>query len=263
MVKVKEDMSGWKMWEHGIPDSRLTVIKQVEDYVSPGGRHMDQWLCECSCEEHNKIIVIGRNIKHGGTLSCGCHRRERMSNQNKKYNKMVVNLMDDHGLYGIGYCSNTNREFFFDMDDYESIKNICWYESVGVDGYARLTGYIKDIKQYKTMAQFILGNYYDHKDRNTMNNRKYNLRHSTKFQNAQNHNRQKIIRLELLALDGIKTLTNGTLELVSKTKKYGLEFMKIKMMRLLLVLMQKQITMVSLRLKNTYLNNTKLISKGW
>lgn len=31
MVKVKEDMTGWVMNEHGFPDSRLTVIKQVED----------------------------------------------------------------------------------------------------------------------------------------------------------------------------------------------------------------------------------------
>ena len=44
MVKVKEDMTGWKMWEHGVPDSRLTVIKQVEDYVTPKGQHHSQWL---------------------------------------------------------------------------------------------------------------------------------------------------------------------------------------------------------------------------
>ena len=37
LVKVKEDMSGWIMSEHGVPDSRLKVIKQVEDYVYPSG----------------------------------------------------------------------------------------------------------------------------------------------------------------------------------------------------------------------------------
>ena len=29
MVMVKEDMTGWIMAEHEVPDSRLTVIKQV------------------------------------------------------------------------------------------------------------------------------------------------------------------------------------------------------------------------------------------
>ena len=40
MVKVKIDMTGWKMWEHGVPESRLTVIKQVNDYVTPQGVHI-------------------------------------------------------------------------------------------------------------------------------------------------------------------------------------------------------------------------------
>ena len=29
------DMTGWVMKEHGIPDSRLTVIKRTEDYIAP------------------------------------------------------------------------------------------------------------------------------------------------------------------------------------------------------------------------------------
>ena len=38
MVRVREDMTGWKMWEHGVPDSRLTVLKQAEDYVDSRGK---------------------------------------------------------------------------------------------------------------------------------------------------------------------------------------------------------------------------------
>lgn len=49
MVKVKEDMTGWKMWEHGVPNSRLIVIKQVDDYVSLKGEHRAQYLCKCNC----------------------------------------------------------------------------------------------------------------------------------------------------------------------------------------------------------------------
>lgn len=30
MVEVKQDMTGWFMSEHGVPDSKLVVIRQVE-----------------------------------------------------------------------------------------------------------------------------------------------------------------------------------------------------------------------------------------
>lgn len=33
----KKDMTGWVMAEHGVPDSRLTVIKEVEPYISANG----------------------------------------------------------------------------------------------------------------------------------------------------------------------------------------------------------------------------------
>ena len=58
MVKVKEDMTGWIMSEHGVPDSKIKVIKQTEDYIKKNGQHVAQWLCECMCEKH-----IGRIYK--------------------------------------------------------------------------------------------------------------------------------------------------------------------------------------------------------
>lgn len=33
----KIDMTGWVMAEHGVPDSRLTVIKEVEPHITKGG----------------------------------------------------------------------------------------------------------------------------------------------------------------------------------------------------------------------------------
>lgn len=33
------------------------------------------WLCECSCENHTKLIVTGSNLRRGHTVSCGCERR--------------------------------------------------------------------------------------------------------------------------------------------------------------------------------------------
>lgn len=194
MVKVKVDMTGWKMWEHGVPDSRLIVKKQTEDYVKPSGKHEIQWICECRCGLNKEFIVLDYKIKSGHTKSCGCLNKEQAAitgQNNKKYNKTVLNLEDEHGLYGIGYCSNTNREFYFDMDDYDKIKEYCWRENKMKTGYCRPVAYDKDTGRAITMHQIILGKYYDHSDRNPMNNRKYNLRPATAQENARNHSKSK------------------------------------------------------------------------
>ena len=70
MVKVREDMTGWKMWEHGVPESRLTVVQRAEDYVNLDGRRKAQWVCECSCVKHKRFIVLGESIRNGQTKSC-------------------------------------------------------------------------------------------------------------------------------------------------------------------------------------------------
>ena len=33
----KIDMTGWKMWEHGVPDSQITVLEEVEPHCTAGG----------------------------------------------------------------------------------------------------------------------------------------------------------------------------------------------------------------------------------
>ena len=58
MVNVKIDMTGWVMSEHGVPDSRLTVLKQAEDFIQPNGKHRAMWECKCSCG--NPIHIITR-----------------------------------------------------------------------------------------------------------------------------------------------------------------------------------------------------------
>ena len=48
------DMTGWVMAEHGVPESRLTVIgfdhKEIKD-----GRTRIFWECVCTCGKH--IVV--------------------------------------------------------------------------------------------------------------------------------------------------------------------------------------------------------------
>jgi hypothetical protein len=108
----------------------------------------------------------------------------------KKYNKYDLNLKDERGLYGIGYCYNTGHKFYFDMDDYDKIKDYCWSEDK-VKNYSRVRAYDKESKTTVFMHYIITDKYYDHTDRNTFNNRKYNLRKATISENNRNGNLRK------------------------------------------------------------------------
>lgn len=181
MVKVKEDMTGWIMSEHGVPDSRLTVIKQTDDHINRSGEHSARWLCQCSCEKGTILAVIGRDLRSGHTLSCGCYKRESTSCRLKKYNKY-----DLSGNYGIGWTTNTNREFYFDLEDYDKIKHCCWCENVLNRNYHALMS--RDTKSGDTVCMhwLLCGKGYDHIDRNPFNNRKSNLRKAEQSDNAKN-----------------------------------------------------------------------------
>lgn len=182
MVRTKEDMTGWIMNEHGVKDSRLTVIHQVDDYVAPDGRRAAQWLCKCSCEEGNYIIAIGSKIKHGKVKSCGCMSKEaRFTNKLNEY--------DYSREYGVGFCSNTKSEFYFDWEDFDKIKDFSWYEHV-IGSYHVLKAYDNNTNKKICMAQLIKGYYCDHKNRNPLDNRKENLRDATAQENARNRTRQ-------------------------------------------------------------------------
>jgi len=52
-------------------------------------RRQAMWLCRCDCGEER--IVLGKNLRDGHTLSCGCHNREAVS-------KMLIKRNTTHGL---------------------------------------------------------------------------------------------------------------------------------------------------------------------
>ena len=176
MVKVKEDLTG-KIF------GRLKVIEQTDDYIHPNGTHRPRWLCECSCSEHNRIIVSGDSLKDkNGTRSCGCLQKESLlliHEQNKKGNQYDLTKE-----YGIGLTSNTSREFYFDLEDYDKIKDYTWREEIDHSGYH----FLSTTKNHKhiIMSWVIIGKYYDHINRNPFDNRKENLRLSTYTENARN-----------------------------------------------------------------------------
>ena len=217
MVKVREDMTGWIMAEHGFQNSRIIILEQAEDYVSPQGRRYAQWLCKCTCGNPNNFIVKGLELRNGDTQSCGCIRRET----HKKYNTYQLNLQDEYGQYGIGYCSNTSHEFYFDMEDYNKIKDYCWYE-VDCGEYHTMEAWESNSHTQIKMHWLIVGKYYDHEDRNAFNNRKYNLRPANASENSSN---RSILRRNTSGITGVswdKSRNKWIAHIGIKNKKFRL-----------------------------------------
>lgn len=102
---------------------------------------------------------------------------ERNKREKKKYNE--YNLL---GEYGIGYASNTHHQFYFDLEDYNKIKDVCWCENS--EGY--LCGHYKDNKTIKIHQLIMNDKHIDHINHNTLDNRKQNLRKSNDLFNARN-----------------------------------------------------------------------------
>lgn len=184
MVKVKEDLTGWVMAEHGVPNSRWTVIKQADDYIAPNGTHYEKWLCECSCGKHTQRAIRGCDLKNGKSLSCGCIHKETMNILNKiirrRHNKYSEKLQDEYGEYYIIYSNPDERVCgCFDAEHIEVIQQHSWHE---VKGYLVTSIDGKHIR----MHQLLFGDWYDHKDGDRLNNRQHNIRPCNRFQNAQN-----------------------------------------------------------------------------
>lgn len=83
----KIDMTGWVMSEHGVPDSELTVIKEVEPHITKGGTKQVQYLCQCSCGK--EVIVRGAYLRNGNTKSCGHIAKEKLIQRNIQNGKQI------------------------------------------------------------------------------------------------------------------------------------------------------------------------------
>ena len=162
---------------------RLIVIKRADEYVSPKGQRHIRWLCKCDCG--NDVVVKGNSLKSGNTKSCGCLDSETTAKRNKdickKYNNYNLS-----GEYGVGYTTK-GEEFYFDLEDYDKIKDYCWF----LDAYGYVVSHISGTRSSRRgikLHRLLVGDFeiIDHINSNKRDNRKSNLREVTESQNQMN-----------------------------------------------------------------------------
>ena len=192
------DMAGWVMAEHGVPESRLTVIEKDHKEIR-SSRTQIYWKCLCSCG--NYVIVPTHRLwgSKKPTRSCGCLGKEKIQQQgfkNKKFNRWSNQLEDENGEYYIGYTSNTNEPFYVDAQDFDIVKDFCWrvhHPSKTSPDFTILIAYgvLDGVRKNVKMHQLIGCNGWDHIDHNELNNRRYNLRKASQLDNVRNSKKAK------------------------------------------------------------------------
>ena len=174
MIKVRKDLTGMKF-------GYLTVLRQAEDYVTPKDKHMSMWWVICDCGKSSEFTTQGAALTSGRTISCGCHLKNKL----KKYN-----TYDLSGEYGIGYTSK-DEEFWFDLEDYDKIKDYCWYY---YNGYVhaheidnnKINILLHNLVMNRKENEIVDHIFHGKTDENKYDNRKQNLRIVTQSQNCMN-----------------------------------------------------------------------------
>lgn len=159
----KQDLTGRRF-------GRLVVLNEGPKR----GKHIT-WNCLCDCG--GRKCVQANHLCSGAIVSCRCHMRECL-----KLDKSKPAIYLRKGVYGICITA-TGRWFIFDWEDHDKIRRFQWQVE---------KGYIVSVSKGNRLSLPRLltscpdGYVVDHKDRNTRNNCKENLRVCLPEENAKN-----------------------------------------------------------------------------
>lgn len=184
------DMTGWVMKEHGVPNSKLTVINRAEDYILPNSNiHRVRWNCICECG--NSIVSIASKIRNGTTNQCyQCTLKAKKENRVKQNHYEI----SSDGSYAIFYTSK-EEPFWVDIEDIDKVLKYCW--SYNSHGYLQANS--KGLQKSPLfLHRYLLGlkegeeEFIDHKTHHDwgekqVDHRKSNLRKVSVTENNMNH----------------------------------------------------------------------------
>lgn len=104
--------------EIGNKYGHLTVIERAGS--DKNGQAI--WLCECDCENHSRIKVLGGNLRKGHTTSCGC---DRSSQGEKKVCKILLEnnipfttqyRFEELGALSFDFRINVDKPYLIEYD---------------------------------------------------------------------------------------------------------------------------------------------------
>ena len=94
------DMTGWIMKEHGVPDSKLTVLYKAKDYVRQNGKHETMYHCKCECGNECDVLSYLLKRTKQPVKSCGCYRVD--INRDIR-NKEIQEIISENGSFADNY----------------------------------------------------------------------------------------------------------------------------------------------------------------
>lgn len=188
----------------GKRNGRLTIIEDLGYFKKEGTSKKRHWI-KCQCDCGNITTIRLDHFKPHMTTSCGCKKAE-ICKQNginsKKYNDYYI---DDNNVVHVKMF-NSDKEMLCDLEDWEKLKELCW----GVDGndYARARNISTggNILFHQMVCIPTEKEKPDHINRNTLDNRKRNLRLADKSKNAMN---SKLRSDNISGHKGVKRLSSG------------------------------------------------------
>lgn len=162
-------------------------------------RKENYYYYNCICDCGNKTIIERGRLTRNLTQSCGCLQKKNTSLAKRKINKYDIISFD----YGIGWTTNTNKKFYFDLEDYDKIKNLCWCES----GQGYIISKSLNTKTAIRLHRYVLNLHnqsepiIDHINNQKNDNRKKNLRIATQQTNQINRGANKNNKLGIKGVE--------------------------------------------------------------